>query len=244
MQQLDDGSYITHNKTCLTDKLVKAHLEHKATYGIYVNKNSKFMMFDIDSGNLENARHIKRILINQLVEMGFDRKYIFTESSGKKGYHVYIFFEQMKNIVEINNLQKIVIMKITSNPYYDEKLGNIEIRPIPTQGVKLPLGIHQANKNVCWFCDENDNQIESFDYIFTIRKLPEEKLSKIFKKSKSQTTQISRFAGLSKGNPVQVRAYQNKPICQAKKHMKQGYCFPIHATTHYLRQLFTSKQTA
>lgn len=190
LQQLENGDYITcpndnsEDKYVLNDIHIKNHLLHKSTYGILCDESTKFMMFDIDGNSLENAIHLKNMIKTQLMEMGFDSKYIHTEFSGKKGYHVYVFFEKRYSTEAINRLQKIVVNKVISNQYYDNSWGNIEIRPTPTMGIKLPLGVHQGSKSVCWFCDESDKPIEAFDYLLDIEKFPSNSMDAVFAKIK------------------------------------------------------------
>ena len=185
LHQLHNGSYVTcpnekSQKKQLNDYNIRDHLQHKETYGVLVNKITKFIVFDIDGTTLTNAGHMKHILINRLVELGFERDYIFTVFSGHKGYHVYLFLEAPYAIDTMNVMQAAIIQKLEDTYKFSESLGRVEIRPTATQGVKLPLGLHQGTKKICWFCDENDHIIESYDVLFDLKRVPKAMIDKVF----------------------------------------------------------------
>ena len=185
LHQLHNGRYVTcpnekSQKKQLNDYNIRDHLQHKETYGVLVNKITKFIVFDIDGTTLTNAGHMKHILINRLVELGFERDYIFTVFSGHKGYHVYLFLEAPYAIDTMNVMQAAIIQKLEDTYKFSESLGRVEIRPTATQGVKLPLGLHQGTKQICWFCDENDHIIESYDVLFDLKRVPKAMIDKVF----------------------------------------------------------------
>lgn len=189
LHQLFGGFYVTcpnshSQQKPFNDYNVADHLMHKQTYGIFVKKVTKFMVFDIDGTTLTNAEHMKHILIDCLVNLGFERDYIFTVFSGKKGYHVYIFFETPHRVDVVNVMQTAIITKIENTFKFSNSLGNIEIRPTATRGVKLPLGLHQETNEICWFCDENNQFIKSFDVLFDLKKAPDSMTQGVLNKIK------------------------------------------------------------
>lgn len=193
LRQLGDGTYITCPNSAmsdtrgLNDKFIQEHLKHEKTFGTLYSNCSRFIMFDIDCKNLEYSKQIHAWLKDALIAVGIPPEYIHTEFSGKKGYHVYVFFERYYNMDNcLNTLQRAVINQVISAHPNEVSINNIEVRPTPTHGIKLPLGIHQETKKICWFCDENLNPIKSQDYIFGIKALSHERSKKILSKVKMQ----------------------------------------------------------
>ena len=189
LRQKLDGSYVTcpnpnSQQKPLNDFNIKDHLMHKRTYGIYVNKVTKFVAFDIDGCTLSNADHIKHLLINCLTNLGFEREYIFTVFSGSKGYHVYLFFEEPYHVNIVNIMQSAIINKLEASFKISKGWGHIEIRPTQSLGIKLPLGINHKSGKTCWFCDKFDKPIESYDVLFHLKKVPHDMLTKVFAKIK------------------------------------------------------------
>ena len=189
LRQKLDGSYVTcpnpnSQQKPLNDFNIKDHLMHKRTYGIYVNKVTKFVAFDIDGCTLSNAGHIKHLLINCLTNLGFEREYIFTVFSGSKGYHVYLFFEEPYHVNIVNIMQSAIINKLEASFKISKGWGHIEIRPTQSLGIKLPLGINHKSGKTCWFCDKFDKPIESYDVLFHLKKVPHDMLTKVFAKIK------------------------------------------------------------
>lgn len=193
LHQLHDGSYVTcpntkSQKKPLNDYNIKDHLRHKETYGVLVNKITKFIVFDIDGTTLTNAGHMKHVLINRLVTLGFERDYIFTVFSGHKGYHVYLFFDEPYEVGAMNVMQAAILQKLEDTYKFSQSLGHIEVRPTATQGVKLPLGLHQETRQTCWFCDDTDHVIESYDVLFDLKKVPKEMVTKVLSQIKYNNT--------------------------------------------------------
>ena len=229
--QQDNGDYITLNSEnpynpVLTDKHIAQHLRHKKTYGICVNEITKFMMFDIDSHNISDAAHIRALLINHLISIGIPIEYIVTEFSGKKGYHVFVFFETTKYVKVINRLQKIIVKKITNNEFFNKSWGNIEIRPTAGQGLKLPLGVHRVTGKICWFCDEKGTPIESFDYLFEIKKIPDNQMQSVFQYIKRQNNIDFSLCEVMRDSHCAGRGISKERFEIGKKSYESGILLP------------------
>jgi hypothetical protein len=165
--------YVTMNKKrspsvySLNDSMLKKHLEGALTYGIfnggYINK---FITFDVDFNDKSQARWATLKLIDVLMrDFGIRRQDIHVSLSGGKGYHVDLFFDKPVPVREIRAFYDHVIATIGLLPD-----GQIEFRPSWTQGVKLPLGIHQRTGNRCWFVDnETLTPIKSFEYLLDVQ---------------------------------------------------------------------------
>jgi DNA-binding transcriptional regulator YhcF (GntR family) len=164
--------YVTFNKKhrakviVLNDSMLKTHIDGDLTYGIFNGGYfNKFITFDVDFNDAGHARWAALKLIDVLVrEFNIKRQDIHVSVSGNKGYHVDMFFDKPIPVKEIRTFYDNVIA--TVGKLQD---GQIEFRPSWTQGVKLPLGVHQKTGNRCWFCDnETLTPIKSFDYLLDV----------------------------------------------------------------------------
>lgn len=147
----------------LNDGMIKLHLEGTNTYGIFNgNAVNKFITFDVDYSDHSDARWATFKLIDVLVsQFHINRTDIHVSLSGEKGYHVDLFFSRPIPLEEARKFYAKVMQEIG-----ELGDGDIEFRPSFTQGVKLPLGIHQVTGERCWFVDnETLETIESFEYL-------------------------------------------------------------------------------
>ncbi|MFT4413436.1 TOTE conflict system archaeo-eukaryotic primase domain-containing protein [Bacillus sp. UMB0728] len=176
----EDGNYYTFNKynnenhDSLHNGFITSHILRKSTYGIFCRKtHTKFVTFDVDVPDIPEAKKVVLALHESLNTIGIPSDKIFTSWSGTKGYHVDVYFSE-----EIPyNLMRVLFNAAVSEAYnlLDGKInGKIELRPTPTQGLKLPLSINYKNKdksnNICWYVDVQNNftNIQSFDYFLGI----------------------------------------------------------------------------
>lgn len=176
--QFPEGKYITltysagNKVTKFNDSMLSTHLEGGLTYGTFSGGYfSKFITFDVDCDNEAMSRWITLRLVYVLAEeYGIDRDYIHVNTSGSKGYHVDLFFAEQIKVEELRKFYQSVVISVGALPE-----GQIEFRPTWTQGVKIPLGIHQRTGNRCWFVDnETLEPIESYDYVLSIEPMPAE----------------------------------------------------------------------
>lgn len=170
--QFRNGRYVTINRkrsdraVSLNDSMLKTHLAGELTYGIFNGGYfNKFITFDVDFNDHTMARWATLNLIDVLVtEFNINRRDIHVSLSGGKGYHVDLFFDKPLPVGDVQAFYNRVITEIGELPG-----GQIEFRPTWTQGVKLPLGVHQRTGNRCWFVDnETLEPIESFDYLLDV----------------------------------------------------------------------------
>lgn len=164
--------YITLNKdrsanvVSLNNGMIDKHLKGDLTYGIFNGGYfNKFITFDVDFAEHATARWATLKLIDVLVsEFNILRSDIHVSISGSKGFHVDLFFDNPIAVNDIRQFYNAVIAEVGDIPG-----GKIEFRPSWTQGVKLPLGIHQKTGRRCWFCDNLTLEpIENFKYILGI----------------------------------------------------------------------------
>lgn len=176
--QFPEGRYITlhysknNNVTIFNDSMLSTHLKGDLTYGVFSGGYfSKFITFDVDCDNDAMSRWITLRLVYVLnEEYGIDRRDIHVSLSGGKGYHVDLFFDEQIKVEELRKFYQSVVISVGELPE-----GKIEFRPTWSQGVKLPLGIHQKTGNRCWYVDnETLELIESYEYILDIEPMPAE----------------------------------------------------------------------
>lgn len=140
------------------------HLEGKYTLGVFGYKyTTKFLSFDVDMK--EDSKEVVNKIIDTLkMDFNLSDDNILITFSGNKGYHVDIFFKNVLDYVSANKIYEYVIYKNE----LDKSL--VEFRPTETQGIKLPLGLHQVTGKKC--CVVN-NQLEELtdDEIFNVIKI-------------------------------------------------------------------------
>lgn len=179
----ENGSYHTFNKSnnenhvSLHDGFLKSHIMQHSTYGIFCRKtHSKFVTFDVDIPNIPEAKKVVLALYESLNTLGIPTNNIFTSWSGTKGFHVDVYFSDE---IPYKSVKKLFVaaVSIAYNLLGGNIHGEIELRPTPTQGLKLPLSINHKSKdknnNVCWYVDVYNDfyPIRSFDYFLNIEPL-------------------------------------------------------------------------
>lgn len=128
----------------LDNRAICAHLNHKFAVSIYAGKScSKFLCFDVDDGSKQTVTKI----IDELSFAGFDREKIYVSSSGRKGFHVEMFFDKLMYTGVLKVLYDYVCKEAGLNTH------KVEFRPTYTQAIKLPLGVHSSTGDVCWYVD-------------------------------------------------------------------------------------------
>ncbi|WP_182200404.1 TOTE conflict system archaeo-eukaryotic primase domain-containing protein [Paraliobacillus salinarum] len=176
--QFNDGKYVTlihkpgKKVVKLNDSIIKTHLKGDLTYGIFSGGHfNKFITFDVDCKEHHIARWATLKLIDVLINnFQISRGGIHASFSGNKGYHVDLFLDKPILVSELKTFYHSVIACVGKIPN-----GEIEFRATDTQGVKLPLGIHQKTKKRCWFVDnETLEPIESFDYLLDVEPMDSE----------------------------------------------------------------------
>lgn len=201
--QKPDGNYEwKYNWGNLKDNksILIRHLQSKQTVGVFCYTHTKFIDIDIDFGeDLLQAKWVTYKVINILREYGIPDKYINASFSGKKGYHVLIFFDKVVSYKQIEFLYDLIIEELYYSIDYealevseikwnfslDQIKEKIELRPKENIGVKLELSIHQVTKQKCYFCNIYDlKPIKSIEYLYEINQFPRELLEEVFNKAK------------------------------------------------------------
>lgn len=167
ISQKVDGGYTRVSHYPMNDGTLRKHLNGDETVGIFSGAyTTKFITFDVDTK--ENAEIDARHLINVLVdEFNFNRNDIYVSYSGKKGFHVDIYFNKHISNKIIKNFYLDVIKRA------EFSTDQVELRPTSGQGLKLPLGKHKVTENMCWYLNTYTfKPIEDVNYILDIEPIP------------------------------------------------------------------------
>lgn len=147
----------------LTDKVLLKHIQHEYAVGVYAgNDGSKFICFDVDDVCVETVNRV----IAELEALGIPRNRIYVSFSGRKGYHVEVFFDAIVETGKLFNLYRRVIERGELDP------RKVEFRPSQKMAIKLPLSVHGETGNICWYVDQTTLEpIEDAAYIATIEQV-------------------------------------------------------------------------
>ena len=141
--------------------LLAGHLAGKYAVGVFAGpRATKFISIDVDLGEPAVVHRV----VDTLAELGIPRDAQHVSFSGKKGYHVDIFFDGPVWNNKALGLYKLMI----AHSGLDER--KVEFRPTHTQGIKLPLGVHQGTGNRCWFVNrETLEPIKDLNYLLGVK---------------------------------------------------------------------------
>lgn len=175
IEMSQSGNWVTVEKTnniesksfkrkyALCDKDITEHLRRKKTIGVCMPGNySKFITFDIDKLDIDMLERV----VNSIA-CYVPKEDIHSSFSGKKGYHIEIFFKDLVPKYIIDKFYHIIL----ADTGYKE--NEVECRGNNNQAIKLPLGINFANKdginNYCYYCNEYGVTVkDSLEYIQSI----------------------------------------------------------------------------
>jgi len=146
LQIAGNGGY-TVIREPITDAVIADHLQGSKTIGLYSSPDSttKWLCIDIDTLDEAELRKIQQ----RVSQLGIP---FLTEFSGKKGYHIWIFFDKPYP----NRIVRALGQEISPSHEIFPKQDHIETGKLGNL-VKAPLGIHQVTGNWCHFLDEDLN---------------------------------------------------------------------------------------
>ena len=154
------GKYSKGNGS-ITFADLRSHIERKKTICVYAReKDTKFMCFDVDESD---PTHVK-LLLDKLESFGIRRDRVYISMSGKKGYHIDVFFDCP--------VWKTRIEEFFQYLRKDPEIAGIdmEIRPINNTNIKMPLGMNFRTGMCCWYVDrETLEPITNFEYVLDIQ---------------------------------------------------------------------------
>ena len=168
--QQSDGSYHTVKRP-LNDYWLHEHIEHNQTVGIFCGSITKFICFDIDTGAQaeKDMNYMYDVLINHF---DVSSEYINVSISGGKGYHIDVCFNKPLEL----HLAKLFYENVLKYTGYDTR--QIELRPLITHGIKLPLAKHRKANRVCWYIDPLTKEKYGLNHILNIKQLDTEQFIK------------------------------------------------------------------
>lgn len=165
----------TNNQGKKTPKLndwhFEQHLTGKFTVGTFSGEQTtRFMTFDVDFHYPSKAKWVTGKVANTLNELNIEHHISF---SGNKGYHIDIFFE---DLIKVDNARRLFnyVIQMSDVVEHSDAGNKVEFRVTSSQGVKLPLGIHQKTGKYCGFIDDDFNVMnkqQSEAYLLTINKI-------------------------------------------------------------------------
>ena len=167
----DEPKWLTHDQHKLRDSLAWSHLKGSYAIGTFAGEHAtKFITIDVDVDD----RMVVRKVVTTMMAMGIPYENIFVSFSGKKGYHVDLFF---KHKVMNDVAYRFYVMLLDLSGLAKRK---VEFRPTNGQCAKMPLGMHQETGKRCWFVDPMTLvPIEDFTYILKIKPIEEEFFNKL-----------------------------------------------------------------
>lgn len=190
-----------------TSELVK-HVQGKAVYGIFGGTElSKFLSFDIDYGSWNKSEKWARRIINSLLRHGIKREQIHVSYSGKKGFHIDMFFDQATSIKIMKVFYEHIVKDIEGDKH------KIEFRPTNMQGIKLPLSLHKGTYTATYFV-----QNDTFDCLVESTLDAKTSIAYLQKANENRINAHSFIDMCKKLTPtVNVIAVEHKHIGQTEK---------------------------
>jgi len=160
----------------LSKQAIEDHLRFKDCYGIITNSaETHLLVFDIDFESPIDSLKALYSVTNCLMNMGLNSNQMLCSWSGRRGYHIALFFDKEISKKYAVQLYEYVI-KLTG---YSKK--EVEGKGIGGTGVKLPLGVNFKNTgdelpNHCYLTDTKGNKVSDSQLVFhldSIKKVPE-----------------------------------------------------------------------
>lgn len=190
----------------LQQKHLIAHLSRRYSVHVFCGMGSKFVCFDVDRNDWQLVQKV----IGAIADFGIPRDYVYVSTSGNKGYHVEVFFDQMVYVTDLF-------------VFYCHTVGRfegVEFRPTNRQSIKLPLSKHSKTGNICWYLDrDTGNPILSADYLFEIKQFSREEFTELLahchvelplrelsKRIEAKTAVDYTKVDYTKGNDIQFSA--------------------------------------
>ncbi|MDD2998150.1 MAG: hypothetical protein PHV05_03740 [Candidatus Riflebacteria bacterium] len=153
----------------LNDSDIKNHLAGKDCIGVHVPQSaSKFCGLDVDSGDFNDVLSI----LDAFGRLGIDRQNYLISVSGRKGWHVDLFFDELVSKALIQSFYTIILAETGLNSEQVELFGG------NAKGYKLPFGVHCETGKKCVAVDEF-GQLLPDDEIFHVKPMSVEALQDI-----------------------------------------------------------------
>lgn len=183
-RQRDDGAYIPVDRE-FGEEQVEEHLSGEKTYGQYVvnpdGNEVKFAAIDNDietdaDAPLSNALEAAKEERQRAINLGLKESQCWIEFSGRRGYHLWMFFENPIPAVKSKRLLEYIVdgtPEERKEADEDEDVGVVidgghhEVFPkqiVVEEGeygnlIKTPLGYHKATDNRMVFVDDEGEPV-------------------------------------------------------------------------------------
>ena len=199
----------------LTEKDIEHHLSGNKTIGVRAKNYTKFMCLDIDTKGEQAKRDAKSIINLLQEEFNISIEHIHVVNSGNKGYHIYLFFDE---IVSISNMKKFYLDILNKGQYSSNE---VELRPT-NMAVKLPLGVNPTTKRVSYFCNVKTLKvIRSFEPLLNIKQMnhkfieqyEQRYIEHVTKNQQIETNQIVNETELSR-DEIEIRSIYVKHLLE------------------------------
>lgn len=202
----DDLYY--RSKYPINNTALRKHIDGIQTCGILADNYSKFIAFDVDTktSSKSDTQHLITVLQE---EFNIKKRNIHVVFSGRKGYHVYIHFNNPTKVIYLRKFYYDVIQKANFN------INQIEFRP-STSAIKLPLGKHPVTKKRSWYVDTTTLEpIRSFKPILNLTTISNEFINKTYYNDLSITEQETFLSLANSMNLDRVLLDENRNSIKA-----------------------------
>ncbi len=247
--QLEDGTYRPY-EFGFRQQDIESHLFFKTdTYALYLNRLDNTVMvacidIDVDKKPLlkaieeEGEQGLHRLLGIVKEEMKRQSQFLKSigiphaiEFSGRRGYHIWFFFDRPIPAYYIVKLGEKVVLKrnkvITAPEHYDDqyeyvpKHAYVSLDDKGSQ-IKMPLGLHRVTKGYCYFIDNDtfeqvDKQFEYLVWLDKFGRVKSENLEKV----------INEKIDYDLNNKDQELLIQTNQTFKKHSHSKSAYAITI-----------------
>jgi len=189
-----EGAYYNKVSRPIAEKDILEHLLGRSTYGTYLVKRDNtcgHTIFDIDipkgveinEASWRQARNKVVQLKVKLIGLSFTKKQILVEESGRRGYHIWILFNEFLPCHYAYTFAKFVARESGVNCEFFPKQGMID----PENGfgslIKLACGIHKVTGQRSQFVDFSFVPYsDQFDYLEKIERVPKDQIENVLSK--------------------------------------------------------------
>ncbi len=144
------------------------HLKGDYSIGVYAGEYcTRFVTFDVDMKDPAVVHGV----VDTLVMFGLPKEKIYVSLSGKKGYHIDVFFDMYTANWKAEDLYDLLIYYGKFDPH------KVEYMPRSDKAIRIPLGVHPETGNRCWYVDRDTlKPIKDLKYILNIQRVPASEL--------------------------------------------------------------------
>lgn len=158
------------------------HVHGRETWGVYAADQERMCRWfcldiDVDPDKLKKAKvfitdeeaicirkETLRLLTKHLITLGVPEFCLLKEFSGRKGFHIWCFFETPTPLRAVKSFLSRLYSTMPPLHYAIKKLEsfpNVNANELKPFGflVKLPLALHRVSGNRSFFCDDDGNKL-------------------------------------------------------------------------------------